>query len=367
MRSLLYRTSMLIFLIVTVLLVVLNSARQKRIFILHSYNTDYAWTRELNKGIEKAMQKFSEAHINYDVRFYYMNAKNIPFETEQDARGPARQAVQAIMQYKPDTIIAFDDVAQQYVIAPRYINKPGISVVFSGVNGDETSYCASPKSRACYDTAKNVFGTLERIPVESVIDIMHLLQAENPSLQGGRVHFLLDSSTTAGQDANFLKNQDWQEYHFESSEVLETFDAWKNHIQLLDENQIGFLLVDGYRKLKMPPMADQPPNEILYANPRAVAEWTEQHTKIPIVGLNAFSSEDGFMLSVGVSPIALGMKAFDKSTQTLFGYSQKLIDKPIDISNQYIVAVNESAMNNRGLRIPNMLKVFARATDNYYE
>lgn len=364
---------MLIFLLVTVALVLLNSAKQKRIFILHSYNTDYAWTRGLNLGLEKGMRELSHGRVNYDVRYYYMNAKNIPFETDADARGPVKQALQAIEMYQPDVIIAFDDIAQKFVVAPNYINRSGVNIVFSGVNGDETRYCKLTQDgeKVCYNTAINVVGTLERIPVASVIDIIHFLQLENPQALAStkHVHFLLDESITAMQDALYLERQDWQDMEFSVSPPIDTYEDWQNYILGINQESVDFLLVDGYRKLRIGEgvSTNNSAEPRIYADPILVARWTEASSNIPVIGLNAFSSEDGFMLSVGVSASALGYKAFAKA-------SHLITDDPpvnslvrVDISDQYVVAINQPAMKQRGLKIPNMLQVFARATEHFYE
>lgn len=364
---------MLIFLLVTVALVLLNSAKQKRIFILHSYNTDYAWTRGLNLGLEKGMRELSHGRVNYDVRYYYMNAKNIPFETDADARGPVKQALQAIEMYQPDVIIAFDDIAQKFVVAPNYINRSGVNIVFSGVNGDEARYCKLTRDgvKVCYNTAVNVVGTLERIPVASVIDIIHFLQLENPQTLAStkHVHFLLDESITAMQDALYLERQDWQDMEFSVSPPIDTYEDWQNYILGINQENVDFLLVDGYRKLRIGEgvSTNNSAEPRIYADPIVVARWTEANSNIPVIGLNAFSSEDGFMLSVGVSASALGYKAFAKA-------SHLITDDPpvnslvrVDISDQYVVAINQPAMKQRGLKIPNMLQVFARATEHFYE
>ncbi|WP_236074831.1 ABC transporter substrate-binding protein [Teredinibacter purpureus] len=374
MRQSIRTISMLLFLLSTSVLVLLNSAKQKRIFILHSYNTDYAWTQQVNAGIRKAIAENANIASNYDVRYYYMNAKNIPFETAEDAQDPTILAKKSIDLYQPDILIAFDDIAQQYVVAPYYLNKPDMRIVFSGVNGDINNYCMTDERKPgqCYNDAQNVQGTLERIPVASVVEVIRLLKGRNKSLHGNhtRVHFLQDASATAKQDAEYLasveRKPDWKEVEFSRSPIIETFSEWQEYVAAITKDNADFLLVDGYRKLKLEKPEDTIDGMRLYADPADVADWTERNASVPIIGLNGFSSEDGFMLSVGVSPYELGRRAYRQAAQPESDDGANTTTEKIGVSHQYLVAVNACSLARRGVTLPNILEVFARTTDQYY-
>jgi ABC-type uncharacterized transport system substrate-binding protein len=100
--------------------------------------------------------------------------------------------------------------------------------------------------------------------------------------------------------------------------------------------------------------------------PTEVADWTEANSPVPIVGVNSFNSEDGFMLSIGVSPFEQGEVTAKNALDLLYG--RKLAtDIPVAASRQYVVAMRESAIKRRNVPIPKVLEAFARATNNYLD
>ena len=94
-------------------------------------------------------------------------------------------------------------------------------------------------------------------------------------------------------------------------------------------------------------------------------EWTEANSTVPVIGTNVFNTEDGAMLSVGVSPYEQG--------ETMAEMARMIIEKhmapkdiPIRTSHQYVVAFRKSALERRHMTVPQIFEAFARATDNYY-
>jgi len=57
--------------------IVLVSANRPRILILHSYDPDYIWTRDINVGLQRVLGTKSWI----DIRYQYMAGKNIPAKT----------------------------------------------------------------------------------------------------------------------------------------------------------------------------------------------------------------------------------------------------------------------------------------------
>ena len=122
-------------------------------------------------------------------------------------------------------------------------------------------------------------------------------------------------------------------------------------------------MVGGYRKLKRLP--DSGPKEE-FVPPGEVMRWTEKNSPVPVIGIDIFNTEDGAMMSVGVSPFEQGNTAANMARRILEdGVAPSKI--PFATSQQYVVAFRRSALDRRKLQIPKIFEAFARATDNYHD
>ncbi|MFP5223240.1 MAG: ABC transporter substrate-binding protein [Acidobacteriota bacterium] len=149
----------------------------RRVFILHSYNPEYIWTQNINLGV---LESLRDLKVVYDS--FYMDAKRRPDEKSlQKAAGTARER---IADFAPDVVIAVDDVAQAYVVAPSLRGKPAPQVIFCGVNAPPSLY-GFP--------ASNVSGVRERWHFR---EGFALLKRVLPSAR--RVAFLTDASESSG-------------------------------------------------------------------------------------------------------------------------------------------------------------------------
>ncbi len=153
-----------------------------RILVLQSYGSDYSWTRDVDLGIKRILEKEN----TIGVRWHYMDTKNHP--EEHYIKKIAIVSKRVIDQFKPTVIIAVDDDAQEYV-AKYYNNDPKIKIVFSGVNGTREQYG--------FDKANNVTGILERIPIEGLVDTLQLLADSTKDI---KIIHIGDSSETVRFD-----------------------------------------------------------------------------------------------------------------------------------------------------------------------
>ena len=119
-----------------------------------------------------------------------------------------------------------------------------------------------------------------------------------------------------------------------------------------------FVLVGGYRKLPKSPGSAE------FVNAKEVMTWTEANSPVPVIGMNTFNSEEGAMLSVGVSPYEQGEVAATMAIKLIEGVDIKSL--PIQTSSQYVVAVRKSALDARNISIPEVFEAYARASNNYF-
>ena len=327
------------------------NANRPRILILHSYSDDYVWTKEINVGLQRILD--SESWM--DIRYHEMKTKK--HSGKDYLRRSAVAANKAIETIRPNVLIAVDDYAQK-LVAKHFVNSADIDIVFAGINGSIKPYG--------YDTATNVTGILERKPASALKEVISLLSsaanAQTPvAFQGTpRVLFLADSSHSTERDADYLKTFNWSPIDYLGVKAVATFPQWQEAVLAL-KGHTDFLLVGGYRKLHTTSDPQSP-----FVKAREVMRWTEQNSPIPVIGMNIFNSEEGAMLSVGVSPYEQGEVA---ATMALDIIRNKIDPSaiPVRTSSQYVISIRQSALDRRKIVVPDIFEAFARATDNYFE
>ena len=146
------------------------------VFILHSYNPEYIWTQNINQGI---LESLRDLDVVYD--YFYMDAKRRPDKPSLEMA--AKKALARIADFSPDVVLAVDDVAQAYVVAPSLKGKPSPQVIFCGLNAPPSLY-GFP--------ASNVSGVRERWHFREGFALLRRLL---PSAR--TVAFLTDSSESS--------------------------------------------------------------------------------------------------------------------------------------------------------------------------
>jgi ABC-type uncharacterized transport system substrate-binding protein len=104
----------------------------KRVLHIDSYHQGYEWSDDIRQGIDSVL---TDTGVTW---------KSVSMDSKRRGDEPQKQAAAAavraeIDRYRPDLIIASDDNASKYVIAP-WFKDAKIPVVFCGVNWDGTKY-----------------------------------------------------------------------------------------------------------------------------------------------------------------------------------------------------------------------------------
>jgi ABC-type uncharacterized transport system substrate-binding protein len=331
-----------LFVILVVVVTIAHNIAKPRILILQSYDTGYAWTRDVDVGIHRVL----DDEGNYVLRWHYMDLKRHPWPESKKAAGI--QARHAIDEWQPDVVIAIDDDAQEYA-AKYYVNKPGISIVFAGTNGSVAPYG--------YDKANNVTGILERKPLPALKEaLMQPGFSRKPSL---RVVEICDASETVKLDHESISTFDWKPLRYVGAHLVNTFDDWKAAV-LAADTYADVILSSNYRRLS------RSSSDRTLVPPQEVLAWTEAHSKLPMVGVNAFFIEDGGMLAIATSPFEQGEVAARMARKIIEGkVSPATI--PITSTHQYIVVMHAGRMAAHNISLPPLYEAFARATNNYVE
>jgi hypothetical protein len=257
------------------------SMHKPSILIVHSYAPDYAWVRDVDIGLNRALG----ARWRYQVRWHYMDTKRHPSEAYKRSAGAAARAV--IEATRPDVLIAIDDDAQQFV-ARHFVNDPHLRIVFAGVNRQARDYG--------YETAANVTGILERIPLEALREALQSASsADRPwPAQHVRLAVLGDQSATTGGDLDQVRRFDWGPLRLGAVRQVATWAQWQTAVLAAAEEH-DVLLLTGYRGLA------RSGTDPALVPPAEVVAWTESHSPLPVMAVNAFYVEDGGAVGTGGS------------------------------------------------------------------
>lgn len=312
------------------------------ILILHSYERDYAWVRDINIGLNRVLNE----SYRYRVRWYYMDTKRHPFDDHKHRAGIAARDV--IKTTRPDVVIAIDDDAQQYA-ARHFVGDARIKIVFAGVNRDAADYG--------YDRADNVTGVLERVPLGAVREALSSSASLQAMAQPVRVAYLGDRSESVDGDAKQTRDFDWRPLLFTGASQVDTWAEWQTSVLTLGRENDA-LIVSGYRRLR------RSTTDPTLVPPREVVAWTETHSPVPIISLNAFYTEDGGMLAIGTSPYEQGELAALRALDIIL-HRRAAKQLPIVNSSQFVVSMRGQNMRTRRFVLPRVYEAAARTGDRY--
>lgn len=333
-----------VFLTGSVCLLAWFNISKPRILILHSYDKEYSWVKDVNTGLKRVLDK----HRDYTLRWYYLDTKRHPWPEYKANAGTAARRM--IDEMQPDVIIAVDDDAQQYVTR-YYLDHPRIRIVFAGVNNEPQDYG--------FDHAANVTGILERIPLDALKESLLIAAQRNGMQLPLRIRFIGDRSETVLADEKYFRNYAWAPFLVVDSRLVNTYPEWQ---QALRESagQADFLITSNYRKV-MRTATDPalvPAHELI--------SWTESHSKVPVIGTNGFFAEDGGMLAIGTSPYEQGEVAARLATEIL-DHGKRQNQLPFLVTRQFVVAMRETALRERHFDLPEVYEAAARASNKFFE
>lgn len=333
-----------IFLLLTVSLLAWFKLTQPRILVLHSYDPDYAWARDIDIGLKRVF----DGNLRYKVQWHYMDTKKHPDKDFKERAG--KLALHEIETYRPDLIIAVDDDAQKYAVK-NYANDPRISIVFAGINGPDVKPYG-------YDKANNVTGIYERKPLNSLRSALSELRYKNGRPVGKRIAFIGDRSDSVKEDSKEIESMDWSPFVRVDMKMVGTFDEWKSAVNEAS-SKADVIILANFQNIAREPRGK------VFVPPPEVMEWTETNSKIPVIGMGGYMVEDGGMLAIGASGFEQGdviahmaIRILDKGVRAR--------DIPQVMPRQYLVYMRQAGMEKRGLTMPDIYEAFSRASNNYY-
>lgn len=177
-----------------------NAEAAKCLFV-SSYHQGYAWSDGVERGLRSALNGQCE------LRQFDMDTKR--HKNEAFKKKAALEAKALIDSWQPDVVIAADDNAAKYLIAP-YFRDSDIPFVFCGVNWTVEEY-GFPY--------RNVTGMLEVAPI-------HLMLKKAVAVSGKRALYIGANTLTEQKNLRHFRDAA-QELGIElDGELTATTDAW---------------------------------------------------------------------------------------------------------------------------------------------
>ncbi len=181
-------------------------ARQaRRVFSLNSYHEGYPPSDEAMAAMREGFRR-----PGFLLREFFLDAKRHPGEGSLRSRAAA--ALDQIRAFRPEVILASDDDAVKFVVAPYLWHGP-VPVVFCGVNWSADSY-GLPR--------EHVTGMVEVLPVD---DAARMLRRFRPEAR--RLLVLSEDSTSEKRNTRLMDRR-WRRLGFEPEYALVSgFKEWK--------------------------------------------------------------------------------------------------------------------------------------------
>ncbi|MFZ5426374.1 MAG: ABC transporter substrate-binding protein [Thermodesulfobacteriota bacterium] len=299
--------------------------RPARVFVVHSYNPEYVWVRNINQGILEALSGSVAAY-----EFFYMDAKRRPGKHNLELA--ARGALARIESFDPDVVIAADDPAQAYLTVPYLKGKARPQVIFCGVNAPPSLY-GFP--------ASNVSGVRERWHYREGFGLLKRLFPHAKSAV-----FMVEASESGRYVADDLKEDLEKGGPFELEvagiEIVSTFDDWKRLVEHYRGRTDAFAL-GLYQSIR--------DADAGVASPEKVIAWTFSATDKPTLGFSDVSIEHGILCGVLESAHEQGFLAGSMARQALPG-GVPAGQLPMRLNDRGVIMVNLNTAERLGVDIP---------------
>lgn len=328
---------------------------EKKILIIHSYQADWGWNIDTEKGIIDGLTaKGYERNENYELMSFYMDTK-VTYILPGQIQIRADQAIKLIEDYRPDLVFINDDIALTYVAVPYGVKHPeeNLPFIFSGINGDPTVFSAVIDSLE--KPGHRITGALERFPF---VQGYALIKRIFPDAE--KIVLFADSSESSDLVIETMRADGVEtdrSLALETIAIVQTdsFAEWQEKITEY-QNKADAIGILTYHQLKNGAGAVVDASEVVL--------WTINHNNLPELGFLLFHSEDGFLSAVGVSPYKTGRYIGEQAADILSG-TRKVGDIPITDPRLVDVAFNTRRAELLGVSIP--IDILGLATQLYTE
>jgi ABC-type uncharacterized transport system substrate-binding protein len=306
--------------------------------VVHSYDP----TVDIVKDFDRGTKEILEAEIEPLVQTYYMNVLNKT--TIKQKVNAGIEARMAIDRFKPKILIAVGDEAQEFA-AKFYLGQKNLRVIFAEVKGDFKNFG--------YKLGENVAGIVE---VPQIQELNILINQMFPEKKNIRLVHLGDTSTITNLTEKSLREFSWKNVKLQDSVRVADAINFKKAAKLLSNN-CDVLLISSYKGLKNN-FEDE--DEVMSDE---IMKWVVENTSIPVVSTIGYAVEEGAGAAIVSSSYDQGMLAMSEAL-TMLNRSAYL---PNLTSKIFAVFLNDSHINKRKIRLPDIYRSFAVGTQKLYQ
>ncbi|NOX25922.1 MAG: hypothetical protein GXP59_07410 [Deltaproteobacteria bacterium] len=293
------------------------AAARKKILYVDSYNPQYMWTADITAGIKAVLA----ARRDVELKIFHMDTKR--HKSEKFKKAAAVRAKKLIDSWRPDVVIASDDNAAKYLIAPYYKGSK-LPVVFCGLNWDASVY-GFP--------TKNITGMVE------VALYRPTVKALKKFTRGSRIGYLASDTVSERKEYNNIVKR--FHAHFQSR-FVKTFVELKQAFLDLQKSS-DLIIIQECRSVK-----GFDDNEMI--------RFVNENTRVPTGAMQKYLAHYVLLTFAKVGE-EQGRYAARTALAILGGKSPAAI--PLTANHQARLYVNMGIARTLGLKIPRELLVNA--------
>ena len=303
-----------------------NTGEPKKILFIDSYHEGYDWSDGIVRGAQSILLKADDI----ELKITRMDSKRK--KTTEDLQASVQRVRALIDSWNPDIIIAADDNASKYIIAP-YFRNGEIPVVFCGINFDASEY-GFP--------TENITGMIE------VDHLPQLIQELQKNAAGKRIGFLAGDNFSERKYADVSEQQ--MGFRYTRKKFASSFDEWKEmFLQLQSEvDAIIILSTAGITDFDMHEATD-----FVYKN-NTIPTGTTMKMLSPLA-----------LVSYAKVPEEFGEWAATRALQILYGISPGSI--PVEYNKKSDIYLNELLAHKMGILFEKTLVETSSLTNEYDE
>lgn len=316
-----------------------------RVLVVHSYGSQHICGRPQGDGVAQALAEHGwVAGENLELRSLYMDTKKT-YTTPAAISERAQLALAEVESFQPHVLVVLDDNAIREVMLPL-IDREGLSIVFSGMNGQPQDYNRKARYLQSLDApGHNVTGVYEKLHLVKSLRVM--AAALGDIKPGDRVVGITDFSPTG----NAITRQFEIELAGETPALgwelhrVKDFTEYQALIQAINDDPQVRAIYPAALKL-------QTESGETYAA-GAIFDWTIRNSKKPEMALNYYFSRIGLFGGAAVDFTAMGDMAGQKAARILSGQLAGSI--PIEDASDYAIVFNVGRAIGLGINIPEPL------------
>lgn len=261
------------------------------VFLVHSYDADYAWSRGIGQGAAQALRGHAE------LRTFHLDVRG------SSDPGPVQQRLETVLAQieaaRPKAVIAADDAAQELLVVPHLKGRASPQVIFCGVN--------APLARYGYP-ARNVSGVRSVWHFRQSFGLLHTIAP-----RARRVVFLTDASESSDHIVGDLATELRRGGPFGPLRVQTvrsaTFQQWQRAVRSA-QTAADALALGIYHAMRNERTGET-------VTPEQVMDWTNAANTLPSVGFSDYAIRHGQLCGVLGSAREQGELAGEMVRQTL--------------------------------------------------